>query len=332
MSLAERLQLGLGATAFTDPAKESSDRNSHLDKLYYQISDGYKILVLMRGLPGSGKSSLARQLLQRASLDPAQHLVSADDYFTDRFGNYNYDRAKISEAHRDCQNRVNAMMIRNFAPIIVDNTNIRLWEMEAFCVNAVDHGYIVQILEPTTYWAKNPEECMRRNCHGVPFDTIINMKRTYERIQNGKELLDHFHLPKRIQYQLREQPPIVRTPELEPEPDVIKSFSPIESTDDFVIDSEEIVKSNPFENFNWTAHEREVSSFWAENILPAEGTSAAKSGQTHSMPKTQREKVETDADSVNKSLFDQMLSALKDPKDGALGMAEKESPTESTKV
>lgn len=315
MSYSQRFQLGLSATnAFTEAvARERPDKNAHLDKLYYQIADGYKIVVLMRGLPGSGKSSLARQLLQKASLDPAQHIVSADDYFTDRrCGTYHYDRSRLAEAHADCQARAKALMVRHFAPIVVDNTNVRLWEMEPYCVLAVDHGYIVQILEPTTAWAKSPEECHRRNSHGVPFDTVLKMRRTYERIQNGQELLDHFHLPKRITFQFRELPAIAASPEVQPEPDVIQSFSPIASTDDVVIDSEEIVRPSPFENFNWPAHEREVSLFWQEHILPQQASSS--SGQTHSIPtpRPQARPATGEGAPTNQSLFDQMLSALKD--------------------
>lgn len=314
MSYSQRFQSGLNATnAFQSTSKAAQQlpdkKNLHIDKLYYQISDGYKILVLMRGLPGSGKSTLARQLLQKAGLDAAQHIISADNYFLDQRGNYNFDRSRLSEAHRDCQNQAKSLMIRNFAPIIVDNTNICLWEMEAYCVNAVDHGYIVHILEPTTAWAKNPDECHKRNSHSVPFDSVLNMKRSYERIQNGQELLDHFHLPKRIHFQYRECPPIVKTPEIEAEPDVIKSFSPIQScNDDIVVESEEIVQPNPFENFNWSAHERDVSLFWKENNLGKESEEAAI-GKLNSIPKPQPRTGIVPGD--DKSLCNQLLSALK---------------------
>lgn len=336
MSFSDRLQIGLGATSFSNQVQNNNDRsdkNSHLDKLYYQISDGYKILILLRGLPGSGKSTVAKKLIQRAGLDPSQHIISADNYFKDRFGNYNYDPSKISNAHQDCHMRAKQLMIRNVAPIFIDNTNVQLWQMEEYCLNAVDHGYIVQILEPTTWWSKNPEECARRNTHGVPLDRIMNMKRTYERIQNGQELLDHFHLPKRIQYQLREYPPIVKSPDPEPEPkeesDVIKSFSPIQSTDDVVIDSEELVKTNPFVNYNWMAHEKEVNSYWQENILPkpselglgdvvgpASSTkNNAKESESHSKPKPLRERAQKKDTDSNRCLHEQMLNALKDDTD-----------------
>lgn len=336
MSYSQRFQMGLNATnAFrSSPAAANQattaglDNNSHLDKLYYQIADGYKILVLMRGLPGSGKSTVARHLIEKANLDPSQHILGADDYFTDRFGNYSYDRSRISEAHADCLQRAKAKMMNNFSPIIIDNTNIRLWEMEGHCVNAVDHGYIVHILEPTTSWAKNPDECFRRNSHNVPFDSILNMRKTYERIKNGQELLDTFHLPKRIQFQLRDHPPIVKTPEVPEEPQVIKSFSPIAPEmihgDDIVIDSEEIVKLSPFENFNWTAHEKEVTLFWKENIL-------SKEGKMMTIPKPQRAAATTTTAGDDKSLCDLMLSALKDDTE-ASGSGEEQKSEEPEQI
>ncbi len=58
-------------------------------------------MFLMRGLPGSGKSTLVNILKRLYSKSVV--VCSADNYFLDSQGVYNFNRDKIGEAHRVCQ-------------------------------------------------------------------------------------------------------------------------------------------------------------------------------------------------------------------------------------
>jgi ABC-type proline/glycine betaine transport system ATPase subunit len=60
-------------------------------------------MFLMRGLPGSGKSTLVKILKQIYSKSVA--VCSADNFFLDEQGVYNFNRDRISEAHRVCQQK-----------------------------------------------------------------------------------------------------------------------------------------------------------------------------------------------------------------------------------
>ncbi len=62
-----------------------------------------KKLIIIRGLPGSGKSTFAKSLVQSGFADV---YCEADQYFVDAEGNYAYDGMKIQEAHADCLLRV----------------------------------------------------------------------------------------------------------------------------------------------------------------------------------------------------------------------------------
>ena len=55
-------------------------------------------LILLRGLPGSGKSTLANIILLQPNNNP-QEVLSADDFFVDKNGDYIFDGTKIKEAH-----------------------------------------------------------------------------------------------------------------------------------------------------------------------------------------------------------------------------------------
>ena len=52
--------------------------------------------------------------------------------------------------------------------IIVDNTNIKLWEMKNYVLAGEEYNYAIRIEEPDTYWAFKYRQCAKRNSHGVP--------------------------------------------------------------------------------------------------------------------------------------------------------------------
>ena len=62
-----------------------------------------KNLYIVRGLPGSGKSTFAKSIAK-----PYQ-VFEADQYFM-KNGKYKFDPTKLKEAHNDCKNRVTRRM------------------------------------------------------------------------------------------------------------------------------------------------------------------------------------------------------------------------------
>ena len=79
-------------------------------------------LVIMRGVPGSGKSYKAKNLAQ----DGNGVVYSTDDFFEVN-GKYVFDGSKIGEYHKQNQLRTAQAMKQDLPLIIVDNTNIKLW-------------------------------------------------------------------------------------------------------------------------------------------------------------------------------------------------------------
>ena len=62
-------------------------------------------LIIMRGLPGSGKSKVVREIIAKA-INDHQHsaiVCSADQFFTNPDGEYNFNPSMIAQAHMDCQ-------------------------------------------------------------------------------------------------------------------------------------------------------------------------------------------------------------------------------------
>lgn len=141
-------------------------------------------LYCMRGAPGCGKSTHAQEIAKlHESLDHLVHVFSTDDFWGSP---YNFVAAKIREAHLWNQNRTMLAMLKMWASeqggvVIVDNTHISAWEMKPYVEPASLLKFDIQIIEPRTDWAFNPEECAKRTIHNVPPDTIRGMIARYER-------------------------------------------------------------------------------------------------------------------------------------------------------
>ncbi|KAM9566131.1 uncharacterized protein ACIB01_004311 isoform 1-T3 [Guaruba guarouba] len=113
-----------------------------------------KLLLILRGLPGSGKTTLSRVLLGE-SHDGI--VFSTDDYFHQHDG-YTYNAAQLGDAHDWNQKRAKQAMEQGKSPIIIDNTNTQAWETKPYVEVALEKGYRVEFHEPDTWWKFDPEE------------------------------------------------------------------------------------------------------------------------------------------------------------------------------
>ena len=121
-------------------------------------------LVLLRGLPGAGKSTFANLL-------GGIH-VEADQYFM-QDGEYKFDASKLKQAHNWCKLRVEHSMEDGANKITVSNTFTQEWEMEAYFDLAKQWNYRV-----TSLIVENRHGGV--NVHGVPDDKLEQMKNRFE--------------------------------------------------------------------------------------------------------------------------------------------------------
>ena len=133
-----------------------------------------KTLILLRGLPGSGKSTTAK-LLGAGGAGYAH--FEADMYFMEN-GEYKFDPMKIKDAHKWCQNSVEHAMLLNYttgynSTIIVSNTFTQEWEMEQYYKMAESWGYrVYSIIVENRHGGVNE--------HGIPEDKLEQMKNRFE--------------------------------------------------------------------------------------------------------------------------------------------------------
>lgn len=124
-----------------------------------------KELILFRGLPGSGKSSLAETLCET--------VISADQFFEDEEGNYNFDFTKLKDAHADCLLRTRGCMHLETPVIGVANTFTQEWEMEPYFKLAQELGYRIHTIVVENRHGGT-------NVHQVPEESIKRMESRFE--------------------------------------------------------------------------------------------------------------------------------------------------------
>jgi len=105
-------------------------------------------MIIMRGMPGSGKSTIVRKLKE---LYPEASSCSADDYFL-QCGSYVFDRTKLKDAHQFSQAKAEELCRNLTRLVIIDNTNVKRWEMTPYFRTAANHRYTVILVEPRTPW------------------------------------------------------------------------------------------------------------------------------------------------------------------------------------
>lgn len=129
-----------------------------------------KQLILLRGLPGCGKTTLANFLWEKIE-DCAR--FSADDFFTDEEGSYKFNVNCLGAAHMACKDNVLNSMKRHVEVIIVHNTNTTQGEMKDYFLLAHEYGY-----QTVSLIVENRHNST--NIHSVPEETLIKMKGRFD--------------------------------------------------------------------------------------------------------------------------------------------------------
>lgn len=124
-------------------------------------------LVLVRGLPGAGKTTFAKEFF-----DEYTAMVAADDFFMVN-GEYCFDKSKLNDAHKWCLKQTEGFMIDNRGLIAVHNTFTTEHEMNPYFKLAEEYGYRV-----TTIIVENRHG--GKSVHDVPFDALLRMKQRFQ--------------------------------------------------------------------------------------------------------------------------------------------------------
>ena len=117
-------------------------------------------LILVRGLPGSGKTTLAN--------DFGRLHFEADTYHVTNEGDYLFKQENIKAAHQWCQEQTLKSLQQGFR-VVVSNTFVKKWEIQPY----LDMGFNTHIIEATGKF---------NNIHNVPQDVLERMKEEWEEL------------------------------------------------------------------------------------------------------------------------------------------------------
>lgn len=140
-----------------------------------------KTLIILRGLPSSGKTTFAQMLVDVMWLNPdvdvetAAVMFAADDYFSE---DNPFHFSKLQAAHDHCRMNVSYAMTEDVPLIVVHNTNVKPREMRPYIKMAQDNGYRYFVLSLFD-GGMTDAELAARNAHGVPEHTMKNMRRKF---------------------------------------------------------------------------------------------------------------------------------------------------------
>ena len=140
-----------------------------------------KKIVIMRGMPGSGKSHYV------AENYPDAYVCSADSFF-ERLALKEgktylevFDPRMLSRAHAECLHEFTMALASNEPVVVVDNTNTQQWEyMNYVAIATALADYELEIIEVICPHDSYLEKYHARNTHGVPWVVMQDMFNRYE--------------------------------------------------------------------------------------------------------------------------------------------------------
>lgn len=124
-------------------------------------------LYIIRGVPGSGKTTLAKKMNDYGMIGV---YFEADMFMIDDSGNYKFDQSKLSFCHDLCQRCVNDALEAGY-DVAVSNTFTRKWEMNPYIDMAEKHGALATVIVCQGDYG---------NTHGVPDDKVHAMRDRFE--------------------------------------------------------------------------------------------------------------------------------------------------------
>lgn len=127
-------------------------------------------LILLRGLPGSGKTTLAKVLSENNTYP----IFSVDDFFTNKVtGEYLFNFKDNHLAYKQCEELTKEAIQQNSTKIFVHNTFTMEWELEPYFKLAAEFNYELFVLTVENYHGK-------QNTHGVSEEQLQKMADKYK--------------------------------------------------------------------------------------------------------------------------------------------------------
>jgi len=157
-----------------------------VNALGIKVSRPNQVLVIMRGISGSGKSTKAKSIVGEGVIHSTDALIEATGDYNGFFAEMNKTKNFIGLSRMHSKNLANAKKSMNegVSPVVIDNTNLKANEAKAYVKYALELGYAddnIKIIDVGT-GGLTAEGLAARNQHGVPLEKIEQMVKSHKSV------------------------------------------------------------------------------------------------------------------------------------------------------
>lgn len=162
-----------------DKIKEILREGSEKNSLGIAVTRPHQELIVMRGIPGAGKSTKAKTLVGEGVIHSTDNVIERSGDYNKFFSvlNESKDFSPLSRAHSTNLKEAIASMEAGVSPVVVDNTNIKMNEPKSYVKAALEMGFAdnnIKFVDVGT-GGLTAEQLAARNTHGVPVEKIEQM-------------------------------------------------------------------------------------------------------------------------------------------------------------
>lgn len=162
-----------------DTIKQILRENTSVNALGKPVTRPNQELIIMRGIPGSGKSTKAKSIVGQGVIHSTDDLIEKSGDYREFFAQMiaAKDFTPLSRMHSQNLKDAITSMKSGKTPVIVDNTNIKHNEPKAYVMAALEMGFADNNIKFVDIGAAGLEaqQLADRNSHGVPLDKIEMM-------------------------------------------------------------------------------------------------------------------------------------------------------------
>ncbi len=130
------------------------------------------MLYIIRGLPGSGKTTLAKRMVKEAADNGYKMVHCEADHYFEKKGHYCFKPDELDHAHAECQQNVVNALAEGY-DVVVSNTFVTLWELEPYFKLAAQFKCGLMVQEMMHVYG---------NIHKVPEHTMRRMQMRWEHL------------------------------------------------------------------------------------------------------------------------------------------------------